>query len=87
MPPATIRTAPSLGTFTYLADHQSQTPATFYNAKPVLHYHGTGIRALASQDQLLSLPAFAQQTNGQSTPADGEKALVVELLDVYVSSE
>jgi len=86
--PTTIRTAPELDTFTSLADHQSQTPATFYNARPVLHYQATGIRALASPDQLSHLPIFSEQTNIPSETIEGEGlSAVVELVDAYISSE
>jgi nucleotide-sensitive chloride channel 1A len=97
MPPTTIRTPPSLDAFTALADHQSQTPATFYGAKPVLHYHATGIRALASWDQLSKLPIFPSDPASQSDPtaagadAEGggapERAIVVEVVDAFISSE
>jgi nucleotide-sensitive chloride channel 1A len=87
MPPTTIHTAPDLESFTALAEHQSQTPATFYNAKPVLHYHATGARALASQDQLSSLPIFSLPADDQSLPDAENKGVVVERVDVYISSE
>lgn len=87
MPPTTIHAAPALDTFTSLADHQSQTPTTFYNAKAVLHFHGTAVRALASFDQISKLPVFAQENNGTSGSVEGERGNKVELVDVYVNSE
>lgn len=80
MPPTTIRTAPADDTFTSLAEHQAQTPSTFYNAKPVLHYKKNGIRAIASVDQISKLPILA--------PAEsGDAATTVQTLDVWISSE
>jgi nucleotide-sensitive chloride channel 1A len=95
MPPTTIRTAPSLEAFTALADHQAQTPTTFYGAKPVLHYHATGTRALASRDQLSKLPIFPEGADGQSesrlteteAEAGAPERLVVEVVDAFISSE
>ncbi|KAH7342208.1 regulator of volume decrease after cellular swelling-domain-containing protein [Rhexocercosporidium sp. MPI-PUGE-AT-0058] len=80
MPPTTIRTAPSEDTFTSLAEHQAQTPSTFYNAKPVLHYQKNGIRAIASVDQISKLPILGQ-------PEAGDAATTVQSLDVWISSE
>ncbi|KAL2076236.1 hypothetical protein VTL71DRAFT_1179 [Oculimacula yallundae] len=80
MPPTTIREAPKEDTFTSLAEHQAQTPSTFYDAKPVLHYQKNGIRAIASVDQISKLPILAasEVENGATT---------VQTLDVWISSE
>lgn len=94
MPPTTIHSAPALDSFTPLADHQSQTPEVFYGAKPVLHYHAVGARALASRDQLSKIPMFSQ-TPGQvaSDSADdvqpeGPDGRMIEgVTDAYISSE
>lgn len=80
MPPTTIRTAPNEDIFTSLADHQAQTPSTFYNAKPVLHYKKNGIRAIASVDQISKLPILG-------TPEAGDASTTVQTLDVWISSE
>ncbi|PVH86730.1 hypothetical protein DL98DRAFT_557243 [Cadophora sp. DSE1049] len=80
MPPTTTRTAPADDAFTSLAEHQAQTPSTFYNAKPVLHYKKNGIRAIASVDQISKLPIL-----GPAESADA--ATTVQTLDVWISSE
>ncbi|PMD12892.1 hypothetical protein NA56DRAFT_586495 [Hyaloscypha hepaticicola] len=82
MPPTTIHSAPALDSFTTLADHQSQTPTSFYGAKPVLHYHGIGVRALISQDQVSKLPIFTSSREGSP-----EAASKIEIVDAFVSSE
>jgi nucleotide-sensitive chloride channel 1A len=96
MPPTTIRTVPSLDEFTALADHQAQTPTTFYGAKPVLHYHATGTRALASRDQRSKLPIFPSGSDSQSgsrlagteaEAGESQRAVVVEVVDAFISSE
>lgn len=85
MPPTTIHAAPALDSFTPLAEHQAQTPTSFYNTKPVLHYHATGIRALAERSQLSKLPIFAAITEGQAEGAGGPKSEVS--VEALVSSE
>lgn len=92
MPPTTIHEAPILDSYTPLAEHQSQTPSTFYNAKPVLHYHTTDARATVSRDYLSKLPIFptAEQPGAndavlpRETP-QGNRLWVV--VDVFVTSE
>jgi len=90
MPPTTIRCAPALDTFTTLADHQSHTPTTFYNAKPVLHFHATSIRAITSRESSSKLPIFASETpSAAETEAEGTEALAdcIQEIDAYISSE
>ncbi|KAI9744145.1 MAG: hypothetical protein M1818_002297 [Claussenomyces sp. TS43310] len=89
MPPTTIRTAPSLDSYTSLSDHQSQTPTSFFGAKPVLHYHATAGRALTGRDQISHLPIFG--SSNDSAQGDGaaedSQASVMESVDIFVSSE
>src|SRR4051812_45288624 len=85
MAPITIHSAPSLDTFTTLADHESQTPAVFFNAKPVLHYHSTSVRASARRSQLSKLPIFAQAMDDQTDEAAGDG--LVQPVEIFVSSE
>jgi nucleotide-sensitive chloride channel 1A len=93
MPPTTIHSAPPLDSFTPLADHQSQTPEVFYGAKPVLHYHAVGARALISRDQISKLPIFSQRPDGQVAPeaavveSEGPNSIIAEVIDAYISSE
>jgi chloride channel, nucleotide-sensitive, 1A len=89
MPPTTIHAAPPLDSFTALADHQAQTPTSFYGAKPVLYYHATGIRALAARSQLSKLPIFAAVVEGQADGTEEAEARAnsVEVVEAFVSSE
>ncbi|TVY62699.1 hypothetical protein LSUE1_G008252 [Lachnellula suecica] len=86
MPPSTIHAAPPLDSFTPLADHQAQTPTSFFGAKPVLHYHAAATRALAARSQLSKLPIFAPVAEGQ---VDEEEAGAnsVEVVEAFVNSE
>ena len=102
MPPTTIRSAPALDSFTLLEDHQSQTPASFYGTKPVLHHHIAGAGVLITRDQMSKLPLFYSEnaaihggaTGAQSSATD-EGAAVQDgypymgdvVVDVFVSSE
>ncbi|RFU31521.1 hypothetical protein B7463_g4841, partial [Scytalidium lignicola] len=94
MLPTTIHDAPPLDSFTSLADHQTQTPTTFFGAKPVLHYHGTSVRVLAPQSQIPSLPIFKQEDQRPEASGEGEdvdspmeEPMVTEVVDIYVNSE
>lgn len=74
----TIHTPPSLSVYTPIEDHQAQTPATFYSAKPVLHYYGAGASALVrTRGEAEKLVVFG------SEPLENATALV----DVFVGSE
>ncbi len=86
MPLTTLHEAPALDSFTPLADHQSQTPASFYGAKPVLHYHATAARAVAPREKISKLPIFGGSEQ-QSETSEGEEPVSVVLIDAYVSSE
>ena len=100
MPPTIIRSSPPLDSFVSLEDHQSHTPASFFGAKPVLHYHVVGALALTSSDQVSKLPVFRsadaashEDATGARSSVVGQEAAVegqataVEAVDVYVSSE
>jgi len=91
MLPTTIHEAPALNSFTTLDDHQSFTPRSFYNGKPVLHYHAIGVRAQVPKDHISKLPIFAQTeqvVNGTEAGQDGtDDGNVAEAVDVFVTSE
>ncbi|PBP24968.1 benzoylformate decarboxylase [Diplocarpon rosae] len=93
MPPTTIHEPPAADSFTSLEQHQTQTPSTFYNAKPVLHYTKSGIRVVAALNRLSGLPILGPGANGesQSTTAGLTEALdgnqTVQLVDIWISSE
>ena len=96
MPLTTVHSPPALDSFTSLADHQSQTPTNFFGAKPVLHYHAVEVQALTSRDEASRIAIFgarnASLINGATNtqpPGPGPEgpALVVELVDIFVSSE
>ncbi|CAL3972058.1 unnamed protein product [Diplocarpon coronariae] len=93
MLPTTIHEPPMADSFTPLEQHQAQTPSTFYNAKPVLHYTKSGIRAVAARNRLSTLSILGPDANGesQSTSAGSTQSLdenqTVQLVDIWISSE
>lgn len=89
--PTTLREPPSLDSYTPLADHESRTPASFYEGPPVLHYHTMGARAYVSRENRDKLPWGGNETTatasgGESWPVMGE-GLIEQVVDVFVGSE
>ncbi|KAM3068928.1 hypothetical protein ACMFMG_004103 [Clarireedia jacksonii] len=80
MPLSTINTPPALDSFTSLTDHQSQTPSTFYDARPVLHFHAVGVRAVTASEYVKDLPFFSDGPSNEGGPA-------VETVDAYISTD
>ena len=85
MPPATLRETPALDSFTPLAEHQSQTPSTFFGTKPILHFHSTAVRVLVPRSQLAHLPIFSSAE--LSTAEEEQDGSIVEVVEAFVSSE
>lgn len=77
-----LTTAPQPADFTPLQEHQEQTPATFFGAKPVLYAQFSGLTLSALSEQLEQDPAFAKF----NTERDGADALVKDV-DIFVNSE
>jgi nucleotide-sensitive chloride channel 1A len=67
--PTTIHTPPSLDSFTPLTEHQSTTPASYFDLVSVLHYHGPNARALIAPEHLSALPMFTSAQNGEESEA------------------
>ncbi|CAK7205046.1 hypothetical protein SEUCBS139899_007810 [Sporothrix eucalyptigena] len=89
--PTTLRTPPSLASYTPVAEHQSRTPASFYEGPPVLHYHTTGARAYVSTENRDKLPWGGNETTadaagGESWPVMGE-GMIEQAVDVFVGSD
>ena len=89
-------TAPKPDDFTSLAEHQAQTPATFFGARAVLHAHVQGCRIQLSRSALAAHPIFAPlgkhapaaAVNGAIHGEDGPQGVVVCTdVDVFVTSE
>lgn len=77
-----LDTVPKADDFTPLQEHQEQTPATFFGAKPVSYANYTGLTISAPASQLQLDPVFAKF----STEQDGEDSFVKNV-DIWVTSE
>lgn len=77
-----LESAPRATDFTPLQEHQEQTPATFFDAKPVTYADYTGVTLSAPASQLQEDPVFAKF----STTTDGEDTLVKNV-DIWVTSK
>ncbi|OJD33044.1 fpd1 benzoylformate decarboxylase [Diplodia corticola] len=90
-----LTTAPVATDFTSLEEHQSQTPGTFFGAKPVLHLHSANSQLVVSHADLEGQSLFldlraasAASTNGPT--ANGESTntqVIIPSLDVWVTSQ
>jgi hypothetical protein len=90
MPPTTIHSIPKIDDYTSLVDHQSSTPATFYDARPVLHYTGESFRAIAPKEQVASLKIFGSNLDIAPVAehdAASERPLREEAVSIFISSE
>jgi nucleotide-sensitive chloride channel 1A len=79
-----LSTPPGAEDFTPLQEHQEQTPATFFGAKPVLYARQAGLTLSASASQLREDAVFAKFSSERS--GEGEDALVGNV-EIWVNSE
>ncbi|KAL6879068.1 regulator of volume decrease after cellular swelling domain-containing protein [Trichoderma novae-zelandiae] len=90
MLPTTIRSPPAEADYTPLAEYQSQTPESFTDGKPVLHYHLTGAKATIPRSQCGSLAIFPQDSPAAPNASNEDGAaeeLVEQTVDVFATSE
>ncbi|KAH6626546.1 regulator of volume decrease after cellular swelling-domain-containing protein [Chaetomium sp. MPI-SDFR-AT-0129] len=89
----TVRSPFVLGDYTPLSEHQEQTPDSFYDGKPVLHYHATGAKAWIPKSQRGKLPFFpadlsSAPTAPESAALSGQTEESVEqVVDLFVNSQ
>ncbi|KAK0739315.1 regulator of volume decrease after cellular swelling-domain-containing protein [Apiosordaria backusii] len=98
----TIRSPPSLEDYTPLSEHQAQTPSSFFDHKPILHYHGIATKCWLSRSQLGKLTFFPADLSSAPTPPESEALSasgpesssqssddtpVEQKLDVFVNSQ
>ncbi|KAI0106447.1 regulator of volume decrease after cellular swelling-domain-containing protein [Nemania sp. FL0031] len=68
MLPVVIKSRPSAeNDFLPLSEYQAQTPATFFEGKPVLYFHDENIKAWVSSDQYEQLFFFSKITADNQT--------------------
>jgi len=93
--------APTPSSFTPLSLHQSQTPSSFYSSTPVLYHHSPGAKLIILEYEDLSSSPLVKladptstnpapptaTTNGDGPHDDIPPEIVVEGVDVWVTSE
>jgi nucleotide-sensitive chloride channel 1A len=89
-----ITEAPSQASFTALAEHQSETPATFFGSKPVLHHHSPNtviVVAKSQYDEFVVLhdlqAAAVSGGTGTSNGDSGTETVTIEGVDAWVTSK
>ncbi|KJZ74486.1 hypothetical protein HIM_06082 [Hirsutella minnesotensis 3608] len=88
----TIRSPPAIGDYIPLADYQAQTPESFTDGKPVLHFHVEGATALIPKSSCGSLAIFpadmaATADGSQDSNGEAEDVTAEQKVDVFVTSE
>lgn len=91
---------PKLGDFVSLVEHQSSTPASFYNGPAVLHYQSDYCKLRISEVDLRSSAAIsrldaeaspsnssARTVNGDSNATESHAERVIEGIQVWVASK
>jgi nucleotide-sensitive chloride channel 1A len=76
-----LPTIPSPDEFTPLAEHQSQTPSTFFGAKPVLYASFTKADVLISKQDVLNWPAWTEVVGKTESGIDAEESKASESLN------
>ena len=81
-----LQNQPQLKDFRSLQEYEAQTPGTFFNGKPVLHFY--------ARKTYISLPLVAQQKHRaleglthNEEPADQEGNIRVDDIDVWVTDQ
>ncbi len=82
-----VDSAPTVDSFQPLAEHQAQTPSTFFGGPPVLYLHAPKAKILVSKSQFEETPVLKRLLASQS--ADGTEEsdeVAIYNVDVWVSS-
>ncbi|KAH8731812.1 regulator of volume decrease after cellular swelling-domain-containing protein [Phaeosphaeriaceae sp. PMI808] len=74
--------APESDHFTPLQEHQEQTPTTFFNTKPVLYAHYSGLALSVPASQISQHEAFVKFTS----TTEGDDVLIKDV-EIWVNSE
>jgi len=88
----TVRSPFALSDYTPLSEHQEQTPDSFYDGKPVLHYHATGAKAWIPKAQRGKLPFFPADLSSAPTSPEGDalngqtEETLEQKVDLFVNS-
>lgn len=83
MPLELVTEAPKKEDFTPLSEHQSQTPSTFFGARPVLHHHSPEAKLTVRKSEYEQHDILSQI----HSPPDTEAEEVVLNVDVWITSK
>lgn len=83
MPLELVTEAPKTEDFTPLSEHQSQTPTTFFGARPVLHYHAPEAQLIVRRTEYDQQEVLRQI----HTASDSEAEDVILVVDVWITSK
>ena len=84
---------PQESAFVPLAEHQSQTPESFYSGPPVLYYRSKAARFVITTEDAERIPAISKLTDAAKEQwqadfvEDDQGGLMVETVDIWVTSE
>ncbi|RAK98920.1 Voldacs domain-containing protein [Aspergillus ibericus CBS 121593] len=89
----TLTTPPDTTSFIPLAEHQSRTPSSFHSGPAVLYSHHQNCKLVILERDVLAIPALSalrgspSTANGTSSTTDEDKEIVIEGVNVWVTSE
>lgn len=87
----TVRSPFVLSDYIPLSEHEEQTPDSFFDGKPVLHYHATGVKAWVAKSRLGKLPFFPADLTTEPTAPENStlgptEANAEQKVDLFVNS-
>ena len=98
-----LHTLPSASQYTPLSEHQSQTPASFYDGPAILYHHSKSCTLKIGSHDLSVAPAFKDLADGAQRSSNGhtngyaendediddetDEELEIPDVDVWVTSE
>lgn len=78
-----VTEAPRQENFTPLSEHQAQTPATFFGARPVLHHYSPGAKLAVRKSEYEQNEVLRQI----ETDVAAEEENVLLQVDIWVTSK
>jgi chloride channel, nucleotide-sensitive, 1A len=86
-----LHTAPHPSEFTSLGEHQEQTPDSYYDEKPVLHFYSPLATVRISRRDLDGVPDLQplhDSSTSRSSSANGDTEIVeIPGIDIWVASK
>jgi nucleotide-sensitive chloride channel 1A len=83
MPLELVTEAPQEESFTPLSEHQAQTPATFFGARPVLHHHSPRAKLAVRNSEYGQHEVLQQMASNTASEAED----VILEVDAWITSK